>query len=112
MERTTFDHVTFLSSAPQTSGVYLMHDHNDRVIYVGKAKNLRARLKQYFAKTPDPRPFVLSLPEILSHIQTIGTHNEKEALILERTLILQHSPRYNIAIKFGSGHLYLKLDQK
>merc|ERR1711991_295711 len=70
------------------------------------------RLKQYFAKTPDPRPFVLTLPHILSRIQTIITNNEKEALILERTLILQHSPRYNIAIKFGSGHLYLKLDQK
>lgn len=89
-----------------------MYDHREVVIYVGKAKNLKARLKQYFAKKPDPRPFVLSLPHILSTIQTISTHNEKEALILERTLILRYSPRYNIAIKFGSGHLYLKLDQQ
>ena len=108
----TFDHQTYLASVATSSGVYLMYDHHETVIYVGKAKNLRARLKQYFAKTPDPRPFVLTLPQVLSHIQTISTHNEKEALILERTLILKHAPRFNIAIKFGSGHLYLKLDQK
>jgi excinuclease ABC subunit C len=111
-ELTIFDHITFLLDAPTTSGVYIMYDHQEVVIYVGKAKNLKARLRQYFAKTPDSRPFVLSLPHILSTIQTISTHNEKEALILERTLILRYSPRYNIAIKFGSGHLYLKLDQQ
>ncbi len=108
----TFDHQSYLESVANTPGVYLMHDHHDQVIYVGKAKSLKARLRQYFAKTPDPRPFVLTLPKVLSHIQTISTHTEKEALILERTLILKYSPRFNIAIKFGSGHLYLKLDQK
>ena len=107
-----FDHESLLQSAPQTPGVYLMYNHSRELIYVGKAKNLRARLRQYFAKTPDPRPFVLTLPRSLSEIQTIITHNEKEALILERTLILEHSPRYNVAIKFGSGHLYLKLDTR
>ena len=75
----TFDHQTYLASVATSSGVYLMYDHHETVIYVGKAKNLKARLKQYFAKTPDPRPFVLTLPKVLSHIQTISTHNEKEA---------------------------------
>lgn len=114
MSETTarFDHESFLANAPTSPGVYLMYDHSGGVVYVGKAKNLRARLKQYFAKNPDPRPFVLTLPKRLSQIQTIMTHNEKEALILERTLILEHSPRFNVAIKFGSGHLYLKLDPK
>ena len=89
-----------------------MRDHERAIIYVGKAKNLRVRLRQYFAKTPDPRPFVLTLPRVLSEIQTISTHNEKEALLLERTLILEHQPQYNVALKLGSGHLYVRLDRR
>lgn len=108
--RELFDHVSCLAVAPQGPGVYLMKDHQGEVIYVGKAKRLRARLRQYFAKTPDPRPFVQTLPQVLGEIQTISTHNEKEALLLERTLILDHQPRFNVAIKFGSGHLYLRVD--
>ena len=87
-----------------------MRNHGQEVIYVGKAKDLRSRLRQYFAKTPDPRPFVLTLPRALSEIQTMSTRNEKEALLLERTLILEHQPKYNVAIKFGSGHLYVRID--
>lgn len=110
--RETFDHNAFLPTAPQSPGVYLMYDHQGEVIYVGKAKRLRARLRQYFAKTPDPRPFVQTLPTTLSEIRTISTRNEKEALLLERTLILQHQPRFNVAIKFGSGHLYVRVNLK
>ena len=107
-----FNHTAFLATAPLTPGVYLMRNHDQAVIYVGKANNLRSRLRQYFAKTPDPRPFVLTLPRILSEIQTISTRNEKEALLLERTLILEHQPQYNVAIKFGSGHLFVRIDLK
>lgn len=89
-----------------------MYDHSGTVIYVGKANKLRARLRQYFAKTPDPRPFVLTLPQTLSEIRTLSTRTEKEALLLERTLILEHMPKHNVAIKLGSGHLYLKLDMR
>ena len=105
-----FDHQSFLPTVPRQPGVYLMRDHHDQVVYVGKAKDLRSRLRQYFAKTPDPRPFVVTLPQLLGSIQTITTQNEKEALLLERTLILEYAPRHNVALKFGSGHLYLRLD--
>jgi excinuclease ABC subunit C len=101
-----------LDYLPQTPGVYLMYNHQEQIIYVGKAKNLKTRVKQYFAKTPDPRPFVSLLPQVLKRIQTMSTHNEKEALLLERSLILEHQPKHNVALKFGSGHLYLMLDPK
>ena len=107
-----FDHEAFLPTIPISPGVYLMYDHRDVVMYVGKAKNLRMRVRQYFAPTPDPRPFVSTLPLALSRIQTLSTHNEKEALLLERTLILEHQPRHNVALKFNSGHLYLRLDSR
>ena len=105
-----FDHASYLPTTPLTPGVYLMINHEGEIVYVGKAKSLRVRLRSYFAKTPDPRPFVLNLPRVLREIQTISTHTEKEALLLERTLILRHKPRYNVALKFGSAHLYLRLD--
>ena len=103
---------TQIRHLPHHAGVYLMYNHQDQIIYIGKAKNLQQRVKQYFAKNADPRPFVSTLPKVLKSIQTISTQNEKEALLLERNLIFQHQPKHNIALKFNSGHLYLMLDMK
>ena len=66
---------------PTQAGVYLMYDHQGQMIYIGKAKNLKQRVKQYFAKNADPRPFVSTLPQVLKSIQTISTQNEKEDVV-------------------------------
>jgi len=112
-----FNPDAFIPTLPRCPGVYLMYDHGDELIYVGKAKVLRARLRQYFptqgqAEAQDPRPFVATLPKVLGRIEVITTHTEKEALLLERELIISRSPRHNVALKFGSGHLYLRLDPR
>ena len=99
-----------LDRFPQTPGVYLMKDHQQKIIYIGKAIHLKNRVKQYFAQTPDPRPFVSLLPEILSQIDFISTQSEKEALILERTLILKHKPKYNVLLKYNDRQFFLKID--
>jgi excinuclease ABC subunit C len=99
-----------LDAFPQTPGVYLMKDVHQKIIYIGKAINLKNRVKQYFAQTPDPRPFVSLLPEILSQIDLISTQSDKEALILERTLILKHKPKYNVLLKYNDRQFFLKID--
>lgn len=88
-----------LTLYPDQPGVYLMKDDKGRVLYVGKAKNLRARLKQYFAEQGDPRAMT---PYLLSQIETIDTIvalTEKDALILENNLIKLHKPKYNVLLK-------------
>ena len=112
-----FSAEALLPTLPRCPGVYLMRGLAGEVIYVGKAKDLRARLRQYFPTSEeraaqDPRPFVATLPQALSGIEVITTTTEKEALLLERELILKHAPKHNIALKFGSGHLYLRLDAR
>ena len=82
-----FDIEQSLKTMPLAPGVYLMKDHDDNVVYVGKANNLKQRLKQYFGATSDTRYFVHQLPKVLKQIDTIVTHTVKEALILENDLI-------------------------
>ncbi|GHU01961.1 hypothetical protein FACS1894147_02840 [Spirochaetia bacterium] len=77
--------------APPDPGVYIMHDDENRIIYVGKAKALKNRLSSYFSGDKDPKTQAL-----LKHarsIETIIVSNEYEALLLENTLIKQHSPQ-------------------
>lgn len=110
-----FSPAALLPTLPRCPGVYIMRGAGGEVIYVGKAKDLRARLRQYFPTSrdgaaQDPRPFVATLPRALTALDTITTATEKEALLLERELILTHAPKHNVALKFGSGHLYLRLD--
>jgi excinuclease ABC subunit C len=83
--------------APTKPGVYLFFDQEKNVLYVGKAKNLRARLKSYFlTHVTDKTRLMVSKA---SHIETIITRNEVEALLLENKLIIQHKPPYNIMLK-------------
>jgi excinuclease ABC subunit C len=105
----TFDHTRRLAEMPTEPGVYLMRTHDGQIIYVGKAKSLRARLKQYFSGH-DTRPFVAKLPTLLADIDVILTRTEKEALILEANLIRQHQPRFNVALRGDSAHLLLRID--
>ena len=100
---------TTLRLFPQKSGVYLMLNKNKEVLYVGKAKNLQSRLRQYFSKNADTRLTVgVLLPQVES-IDTIVVNSEKEALILENTLIKKHHPKYNILLKDDKNFLCIAL---
>ncbi|MFB6263989.1 MAG: excinuclease ABC subunit UvrC [Bradymonadaceae bacterium] len=106
----TFDHEAALEEIPHEPGCYLMKDDRGRVIYIGKAKDLHDRVRDYFVESGDARPFVSRLPMMLDEIETIITANEKEALILENTLIKDHQPRFNVQLKDDKNFLSLRID--
>jgi excinuclease ABC subunit C len=93
--------------APKTSGVYLWKDENGGVIYVGKAKSLKNRLSSYFVSGKDLKTRILV--SRARTIEYITTDNEYEALLLENTLIKEHSPRYNINLKDGKSYPVVKV---
>jgi len=97
-----------LKSTPSQPGCYLMKDFSGEVFYVGKAKNLRARLKSYFYGQ-DVRIFVQFLEQILADIETVVVNNDIEALILERELIKKYHPRFNIMLRDDKNYILLKL---
>src|SRR5690554_2090652 len=107
-----FDYQARLKTIPHEPGCYLMRDRRGRIIYIGKVKDLKTRVRNYFQLSGDSRHFVARLPEILGDIETIITANEKEALILENTLIKAHKPRYNVQLKDGKAFLRLRIDMK
>ncbi len=97
---------------PHAPGVYLMKDAGDTIVYVGKAKNLRNRVKQYFSQSGDPRYHIRVGMLSVVAVDFLVTHTEKEALILENTLIKKHRPRFNIALRDDKNHIHLRLDPK
>jgi excinuclease ABC subunit C len=96
--------------APMEAGVYIMRNGEDRIIYVGKARNLRNRLLSYFSGTRDVKTSVLV--KNARTIETIIVSNEYEALLLENTLIKQHSPRYNINLKDGKTYPVIRVTRE
>lgn len=107
----TYD-VNKLDNFPTQPGVYLMKNQNGTVLYVGKAKNLRLRVKQYFAIGGDGREIIPYLMVKVSDIDTIVVTSEKEALLLENTLIKQHKPKYNALLKDDKTYVALKVNNK
>ncbi len=105
-----FDPQTDIDRIPTDPGCYLMRAADGEVIYVGKAANLRARVRQYFGATSDTRFFVGLLDRFLDDIEVILTSNEKEALILENELIKRHQPRFNVELKDDKNFLHLRLE--
>jgi len=100
-----------LDRLPTDPGVYVMKDRRGKVIYIGKAGNLRNRVRQYFQpNTGDTRQFVPLLEGIVGDIETVITTNEKEALLLENTLIKRHQPRFNVNLRDDKNYLVLRLD--
>ncbi|AEF85845.1 excinuclease ABC, C subunit [Treponema primitia ZAS-2] len=93
--------------APQEPGVYIMRDEESRIIYVGKARVLRNRLSSYFSGAKDIKTHTLI--HNARSIETIIVANEYEALLLENTLIKQHSPRYNINLKDGKTYPVIRV---
>jgi excinuclease ABC subunit C len=95
---------------PKTPGVYLMKDKDDKVIYVGKAKNLYKRVSQYFLRPQSGK--VAKMAFTADHFETIITKTEKEAFLLEENLIHTYYPRFNILLKDGKHYPYIALKKK
>jgi excinuclease ABC subunit C len=100
-----------LDRLPEQPGVYLMRDRKGEVIYVGKARRLRVRVRQYFSGH-DTRVFVPLLAKIVGDIETVVTANNKEALLLENNLIKEHRPRFNVKLRDDSNYLVIRLDPR
>lgn len=97
---------------PTQPGVYLMKNAAGTVLYVGKAKNLRQRIKQYFVPGRDGRLMVPFLVAKVADVETIVVTSEKEALLLENNLIKQHIPAYNALLKDDKAYIALKINTK
>jgi len=108
-EAERFDYKALVDPIPDEPGIYMMKDHKGEIFYIGKAKRLKRRVRSYFSGS-DTRPFVARLPRILADIDILLTRNEKEALLLERTMIQQHQPRHNVMLRAGSSYLQLRID--
>ena len=96
---------------PRSPGVYIMSDARGKVLYVGKAKDLRARVRNYSAPGGDGRPSIPNLVERIRGIRCIVTATEKEALLLENTLIKRHRPPFNIFFRDDKEYLLLRIDR-
>ncbi len=94
---------------PTQSGVYLMKSKTDKIIYVGKAKNLRNRVRSYFADLKDHSPKTRILVTHIHELEYILTKTEVEAFLLEASLIKKHRPKYNIRLKDDKTYPYIKL---
>jgi excinuclease ABC subunit C len=100
-----------IKALPASTGVYLMKDEKGDIIYVGKAKHLRNRIRNYFQGT-DSRQMVPFLVSRVRDLEFIVTNTEKEAFLLENTLIKQHRPRYNVIFRDDKTYFSLRLDTR
>lgn len=98
-----------LKALPAQSGVYIMKDEQGDIIYIGKAKILKNRVRQYFHNTKNQMPKVKSMVNHISDLDYIITDNEMEALILECNLIKKYRPKYNISLKDDKSYPYIKI---
>ncbi|HUU27394.1 MAG TPA: excinuclease ABC subunit UvrC [archaeon] len=97
-----------LAALPAKAGVYMMRDSGEKILYVGKAKNLANRVRSYFRGEP-ANPKIAALVRRVCDLEYIVTDNEAEALILESNLIKEHRPRYNVNLKDDKLYPYLKV---
>ena len=104
-----FDFEEELKNLPEQPGVYLMHSADGTVIYVGKAKLLKNRVRQYFRKNSNHTPKVLAMVAQVAYFEYIMTDSEREALALENNLIKKYKPKYNILLKDDKQYPYIKV---
>jgi len=104
-----FDFEKELKKLPDKPGVYIMHDKNDTIIYVGKAIILKNRVRQYFQKNKNHSSKIKKMVENIAYFEYIVTDSEVEALILECNLIKLHNPKYNTMLKDGKSYPYIKI---
>lgn len=101
-----------LAKLPSLPGVYIMKGATGEVLYIGKAKDLKSRVRSYFRETGDGRYTVRFLASKVEDIDYIVTTNEKEALLLEDTLLKSHKPKYNIRLKDSKTYVSIKITMK
>ena len=101
---------TSIANFPSSPGVYLMKGKESGILYVGKARDLKQRVRSYFRQSGDSRYHIRFLMARVAEIDYIVTDTEKEALILENTLIKQHRPRYNLNLRDDKTYFSLRLD--
>jgi excinuclease ABC subunit C len=100
----------YLASLPTNPGVYIMKDADGKIIYVGKALNLRTRVRSYFRDGGDGRLVIPFLRSRVASVETVITDTEKDALLLENTLIKKHKPRYNVQLRDDKTYISLRFD--
>ena len=104
-----FDIQEELKKLPDSPGVYLMHDADDAIIYVGKAVNLKNRVRQYFQSSRDKTAKIRKMVSRIRRFEYIITDSEMEALVLECNLIKEYSPKYNTMLKDDKGYPYIRV---
>ena len=100
-----------LKKLPHKPGVYIMHDKDDNIIYVGKAISLKNRVSSYFRKTKKTQR-ILNMVALIDHFEYIVVDNEAEALILECNLIKKNRPKFNVLLKDDKTYPYIKINIK
>ena len=106
-----FDIEKELKKLPNKPGVYIMHDKDDNIIYVGKAVSLRNRVRQYFRKNNKTKR-IENMVSLIDHFEYIVVDNEAEALILECNLIKKNRPKFNVLLKDDKTYPYIKINVK
>lgn len=104
-----FDIEEELKKLPAKPGVYIMHDKNDAIIYVGKAIILKNRVKSYFRASTKKTAKIEKMVSLIERFEYIVTDSELEALVLENNLIKEHSPKYNTLLKDDKTYPYIKV---
>ncbi len=96
-----------LKALPAKPGVYLFRDDRGEVLYVGKAKSLRSRVRSYFQRTGDGRAQIRQLPSRVADVEVIVTGSEVEALHLEQNLVKRHRPPFNVRLRDDKSFPYI-----
>ena len=94
---------------PKNSGVYIMEDRDGKIIYIGKAKNLKNKVSQYFSNLSSHNEKTLQMVRRVENFRVVVTKTEFDALLLESQLIKQHKPKYNILLKDDKGYPFVRL---
>ena len=98
-----------VNSIPRKPGVYLFHDESGKVLYVGKAKVLRSRVRSYFHKSALSVPRIQNMVKKIADLEWLVTRSESEALLTEAAMIKEHEPRYNILMRDDKSYPYVRI---
>ena len=98
-----------LKKLPAKPGVYIMHDKWDNIIYIGKAKILKNRVRQYFQSSRNKSAKIVQMVSHIQYFEYIITDSELEALVLECNLIKEHRPKYNTMLKDDKSYPFIKI---
>ena len=104
-----FDIKEELHKLPNKPGVYIMHDKDDTILYVGKAINLHNRVRSYFKENIGRGPQIDKMVSLIARFEYIVTDSELEALVLENNLIKENRPKYNTMLKDDKSYPFIKV---